>query len=86
MRLTDGRSEAEIKMVGINGIEWTEDFYNAGALQMSDDGESYLVDDVQDAIDAAVDYCKHEGDYSDITDTETKVYLNGELIAECEEA
>lgn len=70
-------------MVGINGIDWTTDFYNAGTLERV--GDVYKVDDVQDAIDAAVDYCNHRGDYDEITDTETKLYVGGKLVAECKE-
>lgn len=83
MKFTDGTRTVDIKMVGINGIDWTADFYNA--VQWEGEEEPYHVDHVQDIIDAAVEYCNHDGDYSDITDTETEVYVDGELIAKCEE-
>lgn len=83
MKLTDGKRTIGIEMIGLNGIDWTADFYNAGTLEQVED--AFKVDDVQEAVSAAVDYCNHQGDYDEITDTETKLYVNGELVAESKE-
>lgn len=78
MLIKDRNEIADIRMIGKNDIDWTADFFNAGTLQKDTDG-AYIVDSIQDCLDAVIDYCNHEGDYADIDDEETEVYLGGHL-------
>lgn len=84
MKITDGTNSADIKLIGLDGIEWTEDFFNADTLEKNDN-EEYVVEYVQDYIDAVTDYYNHVGEFGYITDTKTKLSVNGELVADCKE-
>lgn len=81
MLIKDNNEIAEIELIGRNGIDWTRDFFNAGTMEQDEEDGAYIVDSIQDCLDAVMDYCSHEGDYADITDDETRAYLGGRLYA-----
>ena len=81
MLIKDKNEIAEIEMIGRNGIDWTRDFFSAGTMEQDEEDGAFIVDSIQDCLDTVMDYCNHSGDYSDITDSETRVYLGGQLYA-----
>ena len=81
MLIKDRNEIADIKLIGKNGIDWTRDFFNAGTMEQDEEDGAFIVDSIQDCLDAVMDYCNHSGDYTDITDDETRVYLGGQLYA-----
>lgn len=68
MKLTDGRKTVEIRLcVWENGgytPDWSEDFFNAGALQYDEDRDAYIVNDVNYCINQAQDWKDSTGDFS----------------------
>ena len=65
MVLTDGTRTVHIYMCGINDVEWTEDFYNAGDLEYDEETDVYTVEDVAYCIEQAIDYFNGVGDHVD---------------------
>lgn len=64
MKLTDGKKTVEIKMYGVNGIEWSLDFFEAGGLPYDELNDTYYVHDVDYCIDQAKDWESGIGDFS----------------------
>lgn len=58
----DDKKKVEITMYGINGIDFSDDFFNVGTLRRAFYGAEYIVDDVEylveQALDAAGNDCK----------------------------
>lgn len=66
MKFTDGKRTVEIRMYGINGAEWSNDFFNGGhGCEYDEEKEAYIVNDVDYCIEAAEDCVNHRGDYYD---------------------
>lgn len=53
LRDSTGRS-VEFQLIDSNGVDWAEDWLNAGSLPRAADG-AYLVDDIDYVIDYATD-------------------------------
>lgn len=53
LRDSSGRS-VEFQLLGSNGVDWAEDWLNAGCLPRAADG-AYLVNDIDYIIDYATD-------------------------------
>lgn len=53
LRDSTGRS-VEFQLIASNGVDWAEDWLNAGSLPRDEDG-AYLVDDIDYIIDYATD-------------------------------
>ena len=68
MKITDGNRTVEVKLIGINGIDWAEDFYTAGRLQYIDETEAYVVDDVDYCLQTAEDEVAENGGELQIRD------------------
>ena len=83
MKFRDKKNrEIEIALTDAeHGIDFTKDFYNVGVLELAEDG-AYLVHNIDDLIDQAVDYIRHEGDYVDFDNGQDapNLYVNGKLI------
>lgn len=66
--LTDGKRTVGICMLIWNGTsygpDWSNDFFEVGALSMNDDG-AYTVQDVAYCIEQAEDWENKRGDYAD---------------------
>lgn len=62
MKMTDGKKTVEITMKVWNdsfleyGPDFSYDFFDAGALSVSDDLQTYIVSDVDYCIDAALEW------------------------------
>ena len=56
----------EIKMIGKHGIKWEGDFFNVGELPYDEESDTYEVRNIKMLLDAASDYCRHIGDYTDV--------------------
>lgn len=62
MKMTDGKKTIEITMkvwnhfLGSYGPDLSYDFFDAGALPLTDDQETYIVRDVDYCIDAALEW------------------------------
>lgn len=62
MKMTDGMMTVEITMKVWNdftvsyGPDFSYDFFDAGALPLTDDQETYIVSDVDYCIDAALEW------------------------------
>ena len=66
MKLTDGKRTVEIIMIEWNGkrwgLDWSQDFFNAGKLADDETGVS-IVEDVYYCIEQAMDWKYNQGDY-----------------------
>lgn len=70
MKLTDGKKTVEIELQewneenGCYGIDFSNEFYNAGSLAYDDELDAYIVSDVDYCIDYAMDWKKSIGDFN----------------------
>lgn len=59
-RLTDGKTTVDIEMSNWTGSgytpDWSNDFFEVGGLEISDDGDAYIVPDVAYCISCAEDW------------------------------
>lgn len=57
MKITDGKKTVEIRVQRWNGSgydpDWSNDYFNAGALPYNEETDTYTVDNVDYCIDAA---------------------------------
>lgn len=60
---------AEIEMMTWMGdqysLDWSQDFFEVGALPYDEDADAWLVDDVEYCIDQAEDWRLSRGDFSE---------------------
>ena len=82
MRLTDGTRTIEIEMVVRDGdnvsADWSGDFY--GGAKYDEGLDAYLVDDVDYAIEQAMDWKYSSGDFQGTDDDDywnRSVYVDG---------
>lgn len=72
IRLTDGTKTVEIKMAtwenGNWSPDWSNDFFAVGGLPQNEDGDAYVVADVDYCIDQANDWKLGIGDFYDPED------------------
>lgn len=78
---------AEIRMTGLNGIDWETNFYNATALPYDEESDTYTVNDISYLLEQARDYCRHDGDFADLApiydeEDATAVYVDDRLYCE----
>lgn len=64
-KFTDGTMTLEIEMYGINGAEFSNDFFEVRLLMFDEDRKAYVVDDVCHLIKEAVDWENGTGEYYD---------------------
>lgn len=67
-RLNDGNSIIQVEMCVWNGHnyseDWSNEFFEVGQLSWDEETDSYIVDDVELCVDAAIDAINHTGDFS----------------------
>ena len=67
IKLTDGKKTVKITMAVWNGSgwspDWSQDFFECGALHYDMETDAYTVDDVDYCIDCANDWKNGEGDF-----------------------
>ena len=89
MRLTDGTKMIEIEMVVRDGdnvsADWSGDFY--GGAKYDEGLDAYLVDDVDYAVEQALDWKYSSGDFrgtDDIAYWDKGVYVDGVYMTDDE--
>lgn len=65
MRLYDGYRLVDIKLIGMNEVDWSNDFYNAGTLFYHEELDAYEVDDIDYCIEQAKDWENGKGYFQD---------------------
>lgn len=74
-RLTDGKKTAEIRMTEWTGNgygpDWSNDFFEVGALKYDPSTEAYQVEDVDYCVVQAQDWAAAKGDYREDEDINT---------------
>jgi hypothetical protein len=70
---------AEITMIGANGTEWQDDFYEVGGLDWDDELEAYKVDDIDYLKEQAEDWKTGTGDFADAGAAEGEYYTFEEV-------
>lgn len=74
-RLTDGKKTAEISMTEWTGNgytpDWSNDFFEVGALKYNPETEAYEVEDVEYCVEQAQDWAAAKGDYREDEDVNT---------------
>lgn len=69
MKLTDGKKIVEITMQKWDGnrwgLDWSQDFFEAGKLPYNEETYTYTVEDVDYCIEQAKDWEMCEGDFAD---------------------
>ena len=67
-RLDDGKNIIQVEMCVWNGRnyseDWSNEFFEVGSLPWNDETDSYIVDDVDECVDSAIDAIRMVGDYS----------------------
>lgn len=63
MKLTDGKKTVEVQIIGKNGIDWAEEFYEVGSLKYDEQADAYTVEDVDYCIEQAKDWEQGQGDF-----------------------
>ena len=63
MILRDNNKTVRIYMYGKNGVEWSNDFFDAGGLKF--DGYAYFVKSVDYCIEQVKDWYNGVGDFCD---------------------
>lgn len=63
MILRDNNKTVNIYMYGKNGVEWSEEFFDAGRLDF--DGDAYSVKSVDYCTEQVEDWHKGVGDFRD---------------------
>jgi hypothetical protein len=85
MKLTDGKKTVEIELIGKNDIDWSEEFFETGALEYDEAQDTYKVDDVQYCIEQATDYIHGYNEFGMMPQAGERLVIDGETIAYCGE-
>ena len=80
MKLTDGKKTVEIELKNDNGIDWSAEFFEAGALEYDEAQDTYMVDDVQYCIDQAIDYIHGVSDTGIFPRDGEYIIIDGNII------
>lgn len=86
MKITDGKQTVDITLRTWQDGDWTpdwsEDFYDAGALNYDEEHDIYHVEDVAYCVEQANDWVNYQGDWDDPDTKESDAARGIERCAE----